>query len=164
MCFSNCLRPWTNSYSKCNNKTWQFSMLHTPYTLWCTLGVGIISCMVHCGCEALLHQEWKGRMLGDEFLLFQNSFLGRETFAGNDSQQLFPLLFFSLLCSKASGVIGLTALFCSTGIFIYCITILLPDVLVPVLKTKVITNSLICISEQKHTTCNVFSICHTFNM
>lgn len=39
-----------------------------------------------CGYEALLYQERKGRMLGDEFLLFQNSFWGRENSAGNYSQ------------------------------------------------------------------------------
>lgn len=53
---------------------------------------------------------------------------------------------------------------CNTGIFIYCTTVLLPEVLVPVSKTTVMTNNLICISKQKHTTCNVFGIYHKFNM
>lgn len=88
-------------------------------------------------------------MLGAEFLRFQKSFWGRENFSGNDAQQHFSLLFFSFLCGKTSGAVGLTALCCNTDIFICCITIL-SDVLVPVLKSTVITNSLICISEQKY--------------
>jgi len=77
---------------------------------------------------------------------------------------VFPLLCFSLLCSKASGVGGLTALFGNAGIFIYCVTVLLPDVLVPVLKITVVIKGLIFISEQntQPAMCSVF--CCTFNM
>lgn len=103
-------------------------------------------------------------MLGNEVLLFQSSVQNRENFAGEASQQLFSFLFSSFLCSKGSGVVGLNTFFYNTGMFVSCITNLLPDALISVLKATAITNCLICINEQKHTTYNIFSICHTFNM
>lgn len=76
----------------------------------------------------------------------------------------FFLLIFSFLCSKGSGVVGLNSIFYNTGMFVSCITNLLPEALVSELKTTAITNCFIGISEQKHTAYSAFSICHTFNM